>query len=105
MQNGPVESFKGRLRDACLNAHWFATLADARTKIEAWRQDYNQQRPHRSLGYRTPREFAATEESRREQGFPGGWVGPGDSIAIPLPHTPIPASQRCAITEFLSCDW
>ena len=59
MQNGYVESFNGRFRDECLNAHWFATMADARQKIEAWRQDYNDDRPHSSLGYRAPREFAA----------------------------------------------
>lgn len=59
MQNGYIESFNGRLRDECLNANWFSTLADARLKIEAWRQDYNDERPHSSLGYRTPRVFAA----------------------------------------------
>jgi putative transposase len=59
MQNGRVESFNGRLRDECLNASWFATLADAKQKIEAWRIDYNSERPHSSLGYRTPEEFAA----------------------------------------------
>ena len=100
MQNGHVESFNGRLRDECLNANWFATLADARTKIEAWRQDYNEQRPHSSLDYQTPREFA-TAESRREQGFLDGWVGQGDSNAIPLPHTPIPAPQGCTMTQLL----
>lgn len=101
MQNGHVESFNGRLRDECLNANWFATLADARTKIEAWRQDYNELRPHSSLNYQTPSEFAATAESRREQGSPDGWVGKGDSHAIPLPHTPIPAQHRCTMTELL----
>lgn len=59
MQNGYVESFNGRFRDECLNAHWFATMADARQKIEAWRYDYNHERPHSSLGYRAPQEFAA----------------------------------------------
>lgn len=58
MQNGRVESFNGRLRDECLNASWFDTLADAKQKIEAWRQEYNGERPHSSLGYRTPEEFA-----------------------------------------------
>jgi len=101
MQNGHVESFNGRLRDECLNAHWFATLADARTKIDAWREDYNEQRPHSSLDYRTPSEFAATAESRRQQGFLDGWVGKGDSNAIPLPHTPIPAPQGCTMTQLL----
>ena len=101
MQNGHGESFNGRLRDECLNANWFATMADARQKIEAWRQDYNEQRPHSSLNYQTPRKFAATAESRREQGFLDGWVGKGDSYAIPLPHTPIPAEQRCTMTALL----
>ena len=93
MQNGHVESFNGRLRDECLNAHWFTTLADARAKIEAWRQDYNEQRPHSALNYQTPREFAATAESRREQGLLDGWVGQGDSDALPLPHTPSPLNK------------
>jgi putative transposase len=58
MQNGHVESFNGRLRDECLNANWFLNLADAKRKIESWREEYNAQRPHSSLGYRTPAEFA-----------------------------------------------
>jgi putative transposase len=58
VQNAHVESFHGRLRDECLNTSWFWNLFDARRKIEAWRQDYNSQRPHSSLGYRTPDEFA-----------------------------------------------
>jgi len=58
MQNGHVESFNGRLRDECLNASWFRTLADAREKIRLWREEYNVERPHSSLGYRTPNEFA-----------------------------------------------
>jgi transposase InsO family protein len=48
---------KSRLRH--LNAHWFLSLADARAKIEAWRQDYNERRPHTSLGWMTPVEYAA----------------------------------------------
>ena len=58
MQNGHIESFNGRLRDECLNANWFHNLADARAKIRAWRDEYNSERPHSSLGYRTPNEFA-----------------------------------------------
>ena len=58
MQNGHVESFNGRLREECLNASWFMNLADARAKIESWRQEYNADRPHSSLDYRTPEEFA-----------------------------------------------
>jgi len=58
VQNSFIESFNGRFRDECLNANWFENLADARRKIEAWRIDYNRNRPHSSLAYRTPQEFA-----------------------------------------------
>ena len=58
MQNGHIESFNGRLRDECSNANWFQNLADARAKITAWRDEYNCERPHSSLGYQTPNEFA-----------------------------------------------
>ena len=58
MQNAHCESFHGRLRDECLNEHWFLSLGDARQIVEAWRQDYNRDRPHSALGYRTPIEFA-----------------------------------------------
>jgi putative transposase len=58
-QNGYTESFHSRLRDECLNQHWFTSLADAREKIETWRVDYNTVRPHSSLGYQTPEEFVA----------------------------------------------
>jgi putative transposase len=56
-QNGLVESFNGRLREECLDQHWFADLAEARRTVEAWRLDYNHARPHSALGYRTPEEF------------------------------------------------
>jgi hypothetical protein len=52
-------SFHGRLRDECLTVSWFQNLFDARRKIAAWRIEYNEERPHSSLGYRTPKEFAA----------------------------------------------
>ena len=57
MQNGHVESFHGRLRDECLNASWFRTLNDVRSTLAVWRADYNCERPHSSLDYRTPQEF------------------------------------------------
>lgn len=56
VQNAVMESFNGRFRDECLNSHWFTSLEDARRTIEVWRIDYNQKRPHSSLGYRTPEE-------------------------------------------------
>ena len=58
MQNGYVESFHGKLRDECLNASWFGSLCEARAKIGAWKEEYNEERPHSSLGYVAPREFA-----------------------------------------------
>jgi putative transposase len=57
-QNAKIESLNGRIRDELLNAHNFSTLADARSLAEAWRKDYNEVRPHSSLGNLTPREFA-----------------------------------------------
>ena len=57
MQNGHVESFHGRLRDECLNVSWFRTLNDVRRTLDAYRQEYNCERPHSSLAYRTPAEF------------------------------------------------
>ena len=57
-QNAYIESFNGKFRDECLNANYFLDLADARAKIEAWRCEYNRERPHSSLGYLTPQEFA-----------------------------------------------
>jgi putative transposase len=56
--NAMVESFNGRLRQECLNQHWFLSLEDAKAKIEAWRRDYNEARPQCALDWRTPREFA-----------------------------------------------
>jgi len=58
MENGFIESFNGKFRDECLNENWFLDLADAREKIETWRCDYNQVRPHSALDYLTPAEFA-----------------------------------------------
>lgn len=57
IENCFVESFNGKLRDECLNAHWFLTLEDARRRIEDWRVDYNHVRPHTSLGDVPPSEF------------------------------------------------
>jgi len=55
-ENGHIESLNGTLRNECLNEHWFTDLADAREKIEAWRERYNTFRPHSSLGGATPEE-------------------------------------------------
>jgi putative transposase len=58
VQNAHIESFNGRLRDECLNEHWFSTLPDARAIVEAWREDYNEVRPHSALSNLTPLQFA-----------------------------------------------
>jgi putative transposase len=57
-QNAYVESFNGRLRDECLNEHWFTSLSHARAVIEDWRREYNEERPKRSLGGLTPAQYA-----------------------------------------------
>src|SRR3569832_506219 len=54
--NAKVESFYGRFRQECLNAHWFLSLTDAKAKIEEWRQYYNEARPHSALQWATPSE-------------------------------------------------
>lgn len=55
--NALVEAFNSRFRQECLNEHWFLSLADAQTKIDTWRDDYNSHRPHSALGYKSPKEF------------------------------------------------
>ena len=65
--NALVESFNSRFRQECLNQHWFMSLEDAQHKIEAWREDYNHQRPHSSLGYQSPAEFIANSRAREAQ--------------------------------------
>ena len=52
--NAFIESFNGKFRAECLNAHWFLNLDDARSKLESWRRDYNEVRPHSAIGYKTP---------------------------------------------------
>jgi putative transposase len=58
VQNCFIESFNGTLRDECLNLHWFVSLEDARRTLGAWRVDYNEVRPHSSLGRVPPAEYA-----------------------------------------------
>jgi putative transposase len=58
VQNAFIESFNGKLRDECLNTNWFRNLWEARRRIANWRTEYNRERPHSSLDYRTPLEFS-----------------------------------------------
>jgi putative transposase len=71
VQNAFIESFNGKMRDECLNEHWFLSLGEARQTIEAWRRDYNEVRPHTSLGNRTPQEFTACGATLRSPTAPG----------------------------------
>jgi len=65
VENAYIESFNGRFRDECLNEHWFVSLRHARRLIEAWCIEYNTERPHSSLGYLTPEQFAQAYQVKR----------------------------------------
>jgi putative transposase len=67
-QNAYIESFNGKFRDECLNDHYFSNLAHARALVAAWRRDYNETRPHSSLGRIPPAEFAARHRLRAGDG-------------------------------------
>jgi putative transposase len=72
--NAFIEAFNGRLRAECLNTHWFLTLEDARRKLENWRRDYNELRPHGAIGNKAPitlidRPVATSRTRRSEAGF------------------------------------
>ena len=87
MENSYIESSNGRLRDECLNVEVFFTLADVRDKLERWRQNYNQVRPHSALTDHSPETFAArwakTAALRPEPNGDGrGKPAAGDSLEI-----------------------
>jgi len=69
-QNAYGESFNDKLRDECLNLEWFHSLAEARVIIRRWRQYYNEERPHSSLGYQTPAEFHAAWRAKQAGALP-----------------------------------
>lgn len=84
MENGYIESFNGKMREECLNENWFTDLADARERIEAWRVDYNTQRPHSALGYQTPVEFAQRAAALRSPTAPcAPRLAPVPAFAVP----------------------
>ena len=87
VENCFVESFNGKMRDECLNAHWFATLAEARRLIEHWRLDYNHVRPHSSLGGLPPAQF------RGEAG-----LRPSTTTSAPPPHPQDTESDRPGVS-------
>ena len=81
--NAFVESFNGRFRNECLNTHWLLSLADARGKIDAKRRDYNECRPHTSLGRLTPAEFASSAGVNPGRGGPEAHITPGHETGGP----------------------
>jgi len=66
VENAFIESFNGRIRQECLNQHWFLDLDDARRTIEAWRISYNTNRPHSGIGGKTPAEFAKMNQREKQ---------------------------------------
>jgi putative transposase len=90
MDNGYIESFNGKYRDEFLNENWFQSVHEAAEKAEAWRLDYNEQRPHQGLGNRTPAEvradyergFAASTADGGGEGSGSGEVGNAGSASL-----------------------
>lgn len=83
--NGYIESFNGRLRDECLNVETFFDLSDVREKLERWRQDYNQVRPHSALGDRSPEEFTKLWKQMPSED-PARTAGPANPVPAATVH-------------------
>jgi len=76
VENAYTESFNGRVREECLNQHCIRDLEEAQAILDDWREDYNEVRPHSSLGNATPAEYAASLE---EEGYPSSSTGQADA--------------------------
>ncbi len=92
-QNGVVESFNGKFRDECLSLEWFRSRAEAKVLIEQWRRHYNAVRPHSSLGYLTPDEFA----QRCRDMIASGDRGPQRAGALEQPEGSAPRPVAPAV--------
>jgi len=99
-QNGHVESFHGKFRDECLNISWFRNLFDARRRIGEWRNEYNESRPHSSLGYYTPSQFAALANSASAAGNTLLMRGQEPQTPAPCPAPPSPLSKADGLTSY-----
>lgn len=88
VENAYVESFNGRFRDECLNEHWFLSMHHARSTIEAWRIEYNTERPHSSLNDLTPEEFRNAHASTKPIGRVS--VNPKNPVSLTPDSTSIP---------------
>jgi putative transposase len=105
VENGFIESFNGRLRDECLNVEWFASLADARRTLAAWRTHYNHSRPHSALTDQTPAAFASRYQAAVERFAPSktnraseeprqGFATPATAALDPVPCLPEDSHYR-----------
>jgi putative transposase len=93
IQNAFIESFNSRLREECLNDQVFRSLDDARHKIEYWRMQYNRERPHSSLGYLAPEEFAASHRQLRSEPAARD-AGPANRMLAGAPHCAAVSSEE-----------
>lgn len=91
-----MESFHSRFRDECLNREQLWTLTEARVVIEDFRQDYNTERPHSSLGYDSPLHFAAKNTLPIPGSGPDRQAGP--SLRLGLPTTP-PSTTSTQVSD------
>lgn len=91
-ENGHIESFHDKLRDECLNRELFGSLAEARVILESWRMEYNECRPHSSLGYQTPGEFARRSNSGLQS--PSGLPAPRVALTEKTNHNEKPAELQ-----------
>jgi putative transposase len=89
VENAYVESFNGRFRDECLNEHWFVSMQHARSVIEAWRIEYNTERPHSSLDDLTPEEFRDAHASE-DEAFASVSVKAKNPVSLTPDSTSIP---------------
>ena len=84
--NSFIESFNGKFRTECLNTHWFLSLDDARQKMEDWRRDYNEVRPHSAIGNQAPISLlngssAPADVSPTPQNSSAGWPSFGEHFS------------------------
>jgi putative transposase len=87
MDNATIESFNGSFRDECLNVNWFLSMEDAREKIEKWRRDYNEFRPHSALGDLNPHEFIDNFRKSMQSQKTSFLAGP--VLRDKVPHGPV----------------
>ena len=91
-QNGATESLNGKFRDECLSLEWFRSRAEAKVVIETWRRHFNEVRPHSSIGYLTPAEFAA--KIREQDAAPRPATGRTAAVCGASALRPVAAPSR-----------